>query len=307
LLKRIVATAVLLAASVPAFAQAPAPPTAPQVRIVAMAPLSTLGTEDTSAATKQVTLQIEQAIGALPNTKVITAAQTTQAITKAKKPQLKVCEGDAKCLSDLGKLVGATIVVDGQVAGLGDSRVVYLGATDVASGNELRSVTLQVSAGKEDKTGGAAGAAARLFEPDRYKGTLHLAIDVKGATVYINGQKATPNGKGEIPVLVGTQAVRVTHPEYRDFVRFVDIPFEKTLDVDVPMQQFPVIKHDVQGKPINTDQIQYVDPPFYRKPVFYVPVIVVLAIGIGYTSYRLAHDFPNGDACRQVGGEMCTQ
>jgi hypothetical protein len=301
-LKRIVATAAVLAtfASSVALAQAPAP-SGP--RIVAIAPLSTLGTEDTSAAAKQVTQQIEQAISALPNTKVITAAQTVQTITKAKKPQLKVCEGDNKCLSELGKLVGATIIVDGQVAGLGDSRVVYFSATDVATGNELRSVTM--SAGKDDKGGGAAGAAARLFDPDRYKGTLHLAIDVKEATVYINGQKVTLNGKGEIPVLVGTQAVRVTHPAYRDFVRFVDIPFEKTLDVDVPMLQFPVIEHDVQGKPINTDQITYIDPPFYRKPVFYVPVIVVIAISVGYASYRLAHDFPSGDECRQVGGNPC--
>ena len=30
---------------------------------------------------------------------------------------------------------------------------------------------------------------------------------------------------------VGTQAVRVTHPEYHDFVKFVDVDYGKTTEV----------------------------------------------------------------------------
>jgi len=233
-------------------------------RVVALAPLSTLGTEDTSAATKKLTGQIEAALAALPATKVVTTAQVVEAIKKAKKPQLKLCERDPSCLAELGKLVGATVVIDGEVGGLGDSKIVYLGATDVATGNELRSTTLQI--GAKDDEGGPSGAAVRLLDPDRYRGTLHFVIDAKGATVFVNGSKIALSPKGEISLQVGTQAVRVTHPEYRDFVKFIDVGYGKTTEVTVGMTQYPIIQHDLQGKPISTDRITYIDPPWYRRP-----------------------------------------
>lgn len=271
-------------------------------RIVAVAPLSTLGTEDTSAATKKLTAQIEQALAALPGTKVVTTAQVVDAIKRAKKPQLRLCERDHGCLADLGKLVGATIVIDGEVGGLGESQVVYLGATDVASAKEMRSTTLQV--GAADDGGGPSGAAVRLLDPDRYRGTLHFVIDVNGATIYVNGTKAALSPKGELALPVGTQAVRVTHPEYRDFVKFIDVPYNKTTDVAVGMTQYPIIQHDVMGKPISTDKITYVDPPWYRRPVVVGAGAVVLAVVTGIIVGQLVNDFPDGP-CRRVGGGDC--
>src|SRR6185503_15452910 len=76
-------------------------------RTVAITPLSTLGAEDKSVATKKLVGQIEQAFASLPGTKVIPAAQVSAAIDKAKKPQLKQCEGEAACVTELGKLVSA--------------------------------------------------------------------------------------------------------------------------------------------------------------------------------------------------------
>ncbi len=280
-----------------AAAQQPAP------RVVALAPLSTLGTEDTSASTKKLTSQLEAALAALPGTKVVTSAQVVDAIKRAKKPQLKVCERDPACLAELGKLVGATIVIDGEVGGLGDSKVVYLAATDTANAKELRSTTLSVGV-KEDTGGGPAGAAVRLLEPDRFRGVLRFNVDVKGATVYVNGSKTALGGKNEIALPVGTQAVRVTHPEYRDFVRFIDVPYNKTTDIAVGMTAYPIIKHDLQGKPINSDTIQYIDPPWYRRPLFVIGGGVVLTAAVAVVVGVLVYD-PPGGSCRIVGGGRC--
>ena len=144
-------------------------------RVVAVAPLSTLGSEDKSATTKKILGQIEQAVASLGD-KVIPAAQVTAAIDKAKKPQLKACEGDEACLGELGKLVGAKVVISGEVGGLGDSKVIYLGATDVATAKEMRSTTLTLTAkeGAGTDNGGAQGAAIQLLDPDKYSGTLQL-------------------------------------------------------------------------------------------------------------------------------------
>ncbi|CAN5769654.1 hypothetical protein BH11MYX3_BH11MYX3_25100 [soil metagenome] len=271
-------------------------------RVVALAPLSTLGTEDTSASTKKLTAQIESALATLPGTKVVTAAQVADAIKKAKKPQLRLCERDPACLADLGKLVGATVVIDGEVGGLGESKIVYLGATDVASGKELRSTTLQV--GAKDDGGGPNGAAVRLLEPERYRGTLHFVIDVNGATIYVNGTKTTLSRTSDIALPVGTQAVRVTHPEYRDFVKFIDVPYNQTTDVAVGMTQYPIIQHDLQGKPLSTDRITYVDPPWYRRPLAVGVGATVLLVATAIIVGNLVHNFPDGE-CRRVGGEPC--
>jgi hypothetical protein len=158
--------------------------------------------------------------------------------------------------------------------------------------------------GKEDPGGGPAGAAVRLLEPERYRGTMHFTMDVKGATVYVNGTKANLSPKGDYAMAVGTQAVRVTHPEYRDFVRFVEVPYASTVDVQVGMTQYPIVTHDIQGKPVNTDQIVYVDPPWWRRPIVVGPAAVVLAVGVGILVGTLVHNFPDGE-CRKVGGAAC--
>ena len=269
-------------------------------RVIAIAPLSTLGAEDTSAGTRAVTAQIEAAVAAQPQTKVVRAAQVGDAIKKAKKPQLRACEGDAGCLAELAALVGAQVVISGEVGGLGESKVVYLAASE--NGKELRSTTLAI--GAKDDGGGADGAVVRLLDPDGYRGTLRFAIDVSGATVFVNGSKATLSPRGELVLPVGAQAVRVTHPEYHDFVRFIDVAYGRTVDVAVGMQQYPIQRRDLAGKPINRDQIEYVDPPRWRRWYVVGPaalgVAVLTAVIVGYA----VHDFPGGE-CRNVKGGPC--
>lgn len=270
-------------------------------RVIAVAPLSSLGAEDKSTSTKTVIAQIEQAIAAIPGTKVVRADLVSAAIKKSNKPQLRACEGDAACVAEVGKLVGAQIVITGEVGGLGASQVIYLGATEVAGAHELRSTTLSVGA-KDDN---AAGAVVRLLDPDQYKGTLRFAIDVTGATIYVNGSKVTPGPKGEVSLPVGRQAIRVTQPQYHDFVRFEDVVYGTTTDVQVGMQQYPIVEQDLKGKPRNLDTIHYVDPPLWRRWYIAGTGIALLAVGTAILAGALAHDFPDADQCRKVGGQGC--
>jgi len=269
-------------------------------RTVAITPLSTLGAEDKSAATKKLLGQIEQAFASLPGTKVIPAAQVSAAIDKAKKPQLKQCEGEPACVTDLGKLVGAQFVVSGEVGGLGDSKVVYLKLTDVTAGRELRSTTLAVGA-----TDSAMGAAVRLSDPDKYRGNVKFAFDVSGATVAVNGTKVQLSANKELALPVGTHAVTVTHPQYHNFVKFVEVGYGRTTDVQVSMKQYPIVEHDIQARPGTRDTIVYDDPPLWRRPYIAGPAIAVLAVGAGLLFAKIAHDFPDYDNCRKVGGAGC--
>ena len=296
MLRRLLAVVVVVAVSAPVYAE----------RVVAVAPLSTLGAEDKSATTKKILAQIEQAVASLGD-KVIPAAQVAAAIDKAKKPQLKACEGDPVCLGELGKLVGANVVISGEVGGLGDSKVIYLGATDVATAKEMRSTTLTLTAkdSAASDNGGAQGAAIRLLDPERYRGTVHFAVDVSGATIFINGAKVTPGANGDVALPVGTQAVRVTHPEYHDFIKFIDVTYGKTTDVKVPLQQYPIVEHDVKAKPTSLDKVIIVEPPLWRRWYVAGPAIVVVAVGVGILAGVIANRYPSYDQCRMLGSNGC--
>jgi len=264
-------------------------------RVVAIAPLSTLGAEDKSAAGKQLAADLERGFATLPATRVIAATTVGDAIAKAKRPGLRACEGEAACLADVGKLVGAQIVVAGEVGGLGASQVVYLSATDVASGKELRATTLAIGDGKDS----AGAAAVRLLEPDKFRGAIHFAIDVPGATVYVNGSKVAP-GNGALALPVGTHAVRVTHPQYHDFVRFVDVAYDRTTELAVGMHQYPIIQHDVRAKPTSRDTVVRDEPAWWRRWYVVVPAVVVIGVVTGIVVGYEAHRFPL-PPCRKVG------
>jgi hypothetical protein len=230
----------------------------------------------------------------------VLATQVNAAIEKAKKPQLKQCEGEPACVSELGKLVGAQFVVTGEVGGLGDSKVVYLKLTDVAASRELRSTTLAVGASDSP-----AGAVVRLSDPDKYRGNVKFAFDVTGATVLVNGTKLNLAANKEVLLPVGTHAVTVTHPQYHNFVKFVEVGYGKTTDVQVSMKQYPIVEHDIQARPGSRDTIEYVDPPLWRRPYVAGPAIAFVAVVIGFVAYKVAHDFPDYDNCRKVGGMGC--
>jgi hypothetical protein len=269
-------------------------------RVVAIAPFSGVDTEDKSV--KKVTGQLEAAVAAIAGTKVINTAQVADALKRSKATRLLACEGEAGCLAELGKVVGAQIVIAGQIGGLGESRIVYLNATEVATARELRSTTLTL--GKQDDPNGPVAAIVRLLDPGKYRGAVHFTLDVTNPTVFVNGTKVALSAKNEVTLEVGTQAIRITHPEYRDFVRFIDVQFGKTTEVPVGMTQYPILRRDIQGNPIHKGATTYVDPPFYRRWYVVGPGAVALLIVTAIIVGNLVHDLPN-EPCRIVGGGAC--
>jgi hypothetical protein len=253
LIKRVLLLLVAMIAS--ASAQPAAPPPARQ-KTIAIIALTTLGAEDTSPASKAFTTQLEQAVPALGGAALIPALQVADAAKKSKKLLLRNCQGDVDCLAELGKLVGADTVVAGEIGGLGDTKVVYLISVDVNANKEIGVATVPLGS-NSDTTGGAKGALVRMLSPQQFLGTLNLSADVKGATAYVDGVNA-----GVCPLTmklaVGTHAVRVTHPEYRDFVRFVEVPFENSAVVTVGLTQYPVVQSAIlQNQQRPTQRIIY--------------------------------------------------
>jgi len=257
----IVACALVCAAAASAAA-------APKVTTIAIAPLSTLGSEDTSAAAKKLEAELSRELAAASGATMVGSTDVIAAIKKAKKPLLRACDGNAACLADAGKLVNASHVVFGEVGGLGDVQVVYLILVDTATGKEVRRTQVSMAAAAAEQ-GGLKGGAVRLLDPEKFTGRLAVTTPVKDAVIYVDGRRVGKTPASPVPLPVGSHALRVTHPEHRDYVRFVEVGFDKELPVAVELVPFDSIETELgnAGPGERKPNVTYVDRPtrWYRK------------------------------------------
>lgn len=262
-LKNITVAALVLALAMP-IAQAQPDPAS---QSVVLAPVSSLSATKPKALTG-IEKTIETGLGKVPNLKVVTAKTATKSATKAKRPELRSCDGDPSCLAQLGALVSVQYTIYAEVGGLGDAQVVYLKLVDVATTKEIRSTTIELSS-KSDAATASAAAATRLLAPKSYVGTLEVSTPVKGAILYLDGQKRGTTPSKAISAPVGSHALRVTHPEHRDYVRFVDIEFGQKTSIAAELQALPGVsqrlsREGVIGDP-NPSSIRHNDTPWYLR------------------------------------------
>jgi hypothetical protein len=139
--------------------------------------------------------------------------------------------------------------------------VVYLQALDVGSGRSLGSTTVSLGSGSTrapDDRDALRAALVRILDPARYVGRVALKLDVQGAQLEVDGKSVAP---GTIELPVGTHALRGTHPAYHDFLRFLDVEFDKTLNIDVNMAMYPLAEGEM------TERARRGLPPLPRKKV----------------------------------------
>ena len=256
----VVATVVaaLVASSPRAAAQPPVPLPGPAAvragpaarQRVVVAPLATLGVESSSAEVRANQKLVARGLAALASIDVVGNAAMLDAIRRARRPELRSCDGEPGCLADLGQLVGAELAVFGEVGGLGRAHVIYLKLVDVASRREVRSTVLEL--GPDGANRGvpadaeARAAATRLIAPGRYVGRLALDGNVAGASIFVDGALMARSPARPMSLAVGSHALRVTHPEFRDFVRFVEVGFDTTARVAVDLRPYRPVAGDIR-------------------------------------------------------------
>ena len=229
----------LRAAVIAALCVAGGPALADPPKKIAVGAVESLGGQ----SDREVVKLVERALAARDDISLIGAAQIKRVLRRARKPHLQSCEGDTECLTTMGKTVGADLVVSVEVSGLGDVRLLHLKLIDPARGRAVRSTTAELGAGGLDP-----GALVRLLQPGGYRGRLALDISPEGAQVFIDGRRmAVAPVTAPLTLTVGTHALRITHPEYRDYVRFVDIGYAKQVKLAVDMRQLGVVSSEVSA------------------------------------------------------------
>lgn len=216
---------------------------AARANTVVLAPLATLGEDTNSKDVRAVQRQVVDGLQGVNGFTLLPQRKMLAKLKSSKRDDLRNCDGNVSCLSQLGTLFGAKFVVYGEVGGVGEVKIAYLKLIDVANKRELRTTTLELDGKGKDapKT-----AAIRLLAPERYTGRLALKVDVDGASVFVDGRMVSKSPAKPLDLKVGTHAIRVTHPEYRDFVRFVEVAFGANDALDVGLQQYPIVASDMR-------------------------------------------------------------
>jgi hypothetical protein len=235
---------------------------APPMR-VAVLPLHDLGLGAEVVA--ELEHAVIQAIAGLPGYSVANLS----AHGRLTGPKATAGEAPATRAQQLARDLNASRALMVDVARLGDGQVVYLQGIDSKTGQSLGSTTASLSNTRPlpqaDKTA-LRGAVVRVFEPDRYVGRLQLKLDVKGAELLVDGRPISGDLGRAIELPVGTHALRVTHPAYRDFLRFVDIAYDQTVALDVPLAAYPLTEGEMaerQRRSAGPPVAVYV--PWYRS------------------------------------------
>ena len=265
--RAVLAAALVLWSTVTVTAQplrpaAPAP--VPGGATVALVPLAALDGDARAPAAGQLEAYLTAELGRA-GLVVISPAQVTAKVKASKQPALRACEGDDACLTELGTLVGASRVIAGEVGGLGDVQVVYLELVDVGTGKEVRRTQAPLAASPSE----LRAAVFRLVDPARDVGTLQIASAIDGAVVFVDGRRLGKTPLAPVTLAVGAHALRVTHPDARDFVRFVDIEFEATTPIDAELVRYAGIDTAMSatGSRVGPTAVHGVahDPAWYRR------------------------------------------
>ncbi len=252
----------------------PAPAATGGIR-VALTPLVSM-TEGSKGIAK-LEEQVSNGLAGVSGFSLVPPVELKKALKKAKRPELEACEGDAHCLAEVGRLVGATLVVAGDVNELAEGSVVYLKVVDVVSEREIGSTTAILDGAST--AGEARAAAVRLLAPKTYLGAVQLDVDVHNAILYVDGQKVTRTPGKPMMLSVGAHALRVTHEQYRDWVRFVDVKFDETIPLSVNLKAFPVITDDMRQKNAPRPAGPVEPRPWYRKWYTVAAVGAVALVG----------------------------
>ncbi len=282
---RAAALYVIAAAAVARAQPPPAPePAAPPAPTVAVTPLrdSGLGTVEVDRAEKVLIAGLEEVGLRAANAKQGKLTSPRKASAEAR----FAADPAARALA-LGNELKAPLALAVDAATLGDGTVLYLQGVDVAKGAPIATTAFSLGQGAIDHEA-LDGALIRVLVPERYLGRLVVDVDVADAKVLVDGAPQ-PAGR-PLPLSCGTHTLRVTHPAYRDFLRFVAIDYGRPTRVDVALSKYPVTEAEMRARTGARRRSSVGALPWYQRWwVVAISSVILVGAAAGVTA-ALAHE-----------------
>ncbi len=210
---------------------------------------------------------------ALLVSEVIPSAKTQ--LFQQRQRSLRACQGEDACLARIGRALRVQFVVAGTIASLGRNYVVNLKLVRSSTGRLVRRINQPFSGQPERLIQAIRLAAYKLVAPDRLLGNLQILVDHPGAKIYVDGNLVgtSPLRTAIQNLKVGPHVVRVTHPDYLEFVRRVHVRFEKTTYVKIHLVRPKISVVRLKGGVVVRDA----PTPVYAKWWFWTSVGVAAA------------------------------
>jgi hypothetical protein len=219
------APAPIKAAPVTSPAAAPAVPP----RQVAVLELASLGLPEQMRHNLETLLV--NSVRTLPKIQLISRVDIQIALQSPKNKALVGCGGGPACNLQLGRALGADVVVFGTLAAMGDSFNLSLRALQVSDGHELGRQNINVAGSPDKLIPEVRLAAYRLLAPERIVGALMVDTDVPEVVITVGEvDLGTTPLKAPIQNLpVGPCRVRLHRLGYQPLEEnLVIAPFETT-------------------------------------------------------------------------------
>jgi hypothetical protein len=204
-------------------------------RVVAMMPLSSLGsTDDVSEAIERVLVgEMKQLLG----DRLVTPDKLLERGADASGAFME-CEGVVVCLVEVVGGLGWDAFVVGNIAGLGDARVINLKLIDVRTGGEVRRARTATSGEENEMISQMRKAAVTLLAPELLVGTVDLQIAQPDIKILVDGQVVgtTPLKNSRVQLPVGPHAVEASGEGRVPFSTLVDLSYGeiKTVEIVLP-------------------------------------------------------------------------
>lgn len=163
----------------------------------------------------------------------------------------------------LGREFGAPLALAVDAAPLGDGVVVSLQGVDVARDRQI--ATAVFTLGGSPDVGALSGELVRVLSPERWRGRLAFHFDVAGAQLLVDGAPVALAPGAPLSLPCGTHSLRVTHPAYRDFLRFVTVEYGQTTPIDVELSRYPVDEGELRAR----EAARKPSPPALAAPPWY--------------------------------------
>ncbi len=190
--------------------------------------------------------------------------------------RLRKCEGNDRCLAALGRHLNVRYVITGNLAALGNHYVVTLKLVDSAERKAIRSISEPLSGEAEQLIETVRVAAYRLLDPQALLGSLRIMVNQTNAKIFVDGKFVgkSPLRSPVSRLKIGKHSLKITHDDFLDLAKTVDVRFQKTTTVKVNLvkpQETPQPFPDKPVGPITRDH----PTPFYSKWWFWT------AVGVG--------------------------
>lgn len=204
-------------------------------RIVLLGRLTALGsTSESAAATERVLVaELEGLLGSR-----LRRTDDLRSISDDVRSAVDDCNDESSCLLEIVAAVGWDGLLLGNVAGLGDQRVITLRHLDARSGKEIGRQSVQASGQERELIVQIRGAVVKLLAPERYVGMVRFEVSQPGVQIMVDGELvgSAPLSNPVVPLSVGRHAIEANGSGLVPFSEMIDVRYgeERTITISLP-------------------------------------------------------------------------